>query len=188
MSNVKISLWAIAIVGFAVVIFLYFFISNRFNETTSYDNEATTTGIYLDNEQPLLLASAVEQKRILVWIKQNNLNQYGDPITTSYAAGAPLSPNGHKQYVNRFHYIIAKHPDRPWNAGTAVDEKVLIDKWIAANNLNAFGDSDATTYSGGTPLFDETTGQTKDKYVYIMAAHHDRPWAQVKTGATPTTK
>lgn len=55
-------------------------------------------------------------------------------------------------------------------------EKQKIDAWIASNNLNEFGDPQGTVYAGGTPLFDESTGKTIDKYEYILQKHPDRPW------------
>lgn len=54
-----------------------------------------------------------------------------------------------------------------------IDEKlkVCIDRWIEENNLNKYGDSKDTMYIGGTPLFDETTGKTIDRYRYIIQRH-----------------
>jgi hypothetical protein len=46
-----------------------------------------------------------------------------------------------------------------------------IDEWIARNNLNPYGDSKDTMYFGGTPLFDERTGVTEDRYSYILRRH-----------------
>ena len=57
-----------------------------------------------------------------------------------------------------------------------MDEKALIDDWITANNLNQFGDPQDTVYIGGTPLFDEQTGQTLDRYEYILRKYPNRPW------------
>jgi hypothetical protein len=31
-------------------------------------------------------------------------------------------------------------------------------------------------YAGGTPLFNEATGKTMDRYDYIVMKHPDRPW------------
>jgi len=56
------------------------------------------------------------------------------------------------------------------------DEKGLIDTWLIENNLNQYGDAKDTVYMGGTPLFDEKTGKTIDKYKYILQRHSDRPW------------
>lgn len=57
-------------------------------------------------------------------------------------------------------------------------EKAAIDAWLEANSdsLNEFGDPKGTYYTGGTPLFDETTGEFEDKYLYIERRHPDRPW------------
>ncbi|HIE52220.1 MAG TPA: hypothetical protein EYP85_10715 [Armatimonadetes bacterium] len=54
-----------------------------------------------------------------------------------------------------------------------IDEalKRKIDRWIEERGLNEFGDSPDTVYIGGTPLFDERTGQRKDRYEYILERH-----------------
>ncbi len=55
----------------------------------------------------------------------------------------------------------------------AVDDKTKqrIDKWITDKKRNPYGDSPSTMYAGGTPLFDERTGRTRDKYDYILEKH-----------------
>jgi hypothetical protein len=60
------------------------------------------------------------------------------------------------------------------------EEQGQIDKWIAANSLNEFGDPAGTSYTGGTPLFDEKTGTPIDRYSYIVLKHPDRPWSSMK--------
>ena len=59
-----------------------------------------------------------------------------------------------------------------------IDEetKQRIDKWIRENGRNEYGDSNDTVYAGGTPLFDEMTGRTVDRYQYILKKNpHLRP-------------
>ncbi|KAG1705128.1 hypothetical protein DVH05_004064 [Phytophthora capsici] len=58
----------------------------------------------------------------------------------------------------------------------AGDEKKAVDAWIESNGLNQYGDSATVMYTGGTPLFDENTGTTTDRYEYILRRHPDRPW------------
>lgn len=58
----------------------------------------------------------------------------------------------------------------------SAEEKRKIEKWIAEENLNEYGDPKNTVYSGGTPLFNEETGERIDKFQYIVAKHPDRPW------------
>lgn len=57
-------------------------------------------------------------------------------------------------------------------------EKELIDIWLSDNKktFNNFGDPIDMTYTGGTPLFDERSGKTIDRYDYIVENHPDRPW------------
>lgn len=56
-----------------------------------------------------------------------------------------------------------------FNASTEV--KAQIDAWIRANGYNEYGDPQGTMYIGGTPLFNEQTGETIDRYDYILHQH-----------------
>ena len=51
-----------------------------------------------------------------------------------------------------------------------------IGDWLQENNLNQYGDLEGTNYTGGTPLFDETTGETSDRLEYLLEKFPDRPW------------
>jgi len=46
--------------------------------------------------------------------------------------------------------------------------KVKIDEWLAKKGLNEYGDKQGTVYTGGTPAFNEQTGQNVDKYLLIL--------------------
>ena len=59
-------------------------------------------------------------------------------------------------------------------------EKIKIDAWIKKNNLNRYGDPKNMMYRGGTPLFNEGTGESTDRYEYILRKHPDRPWLNLK--------
>jgi len=54
-----------------------------------------------------------------------------------------------------------------------------IGDWIKANNLNQYGDSQETMYAGGTPLFDESTGEEIGRIEYILEQHPSRPWRRI---------
>ncbi|KAG6976712.1 hypothetical protein JG688_00001047 [Phytophthora aleatoria] len=60
-------------------------------------------------------------------------------------------------------------------------EKKAVDAWIKANGFNQYGDAATRMYTGGTPLFDENTGKTKDRYDYILSHHPDHPWQKTAT-------
>lgn len=49
--------------------------------------------------------------------------------------------------------------------------RARIDRWIQEKGLNRYGDPMDTVYAGGTPLFDERTGRTRDRYEYILERH-----------------
>jgi hypothetical protein len=55
----------------------------------------------------------------------------------------------------------------------AVDDatRARIDRWIKEKGRNPYGDPKDTVYAGGTPLFDERTGRTRDRYDYILEQH-----------------
>jgi hypothetical protein len=50
-----------------------------------------------------------------------------------------------------------------------MDETACVDHWLVSHRLDAFGAPMGTVYAGGTPLFDEATGETMSRleYVYI---------------------
>ena len=52
-------------------------------------------------------------------------------------------------------------------------QKKWIDQMIKKNGLNEYGDPKGTMYAGGTPLFDERTGNMRDRYEYIISKHKD---------------
>ncbi len=60
----------------------------------------------------------------------------------------------------------AAPPDRP-------DEQAVscIDRWLAERHLNEYGDPPDTMYAGGTPLFNEKTGETTDRVEYLVRKH-----------------
>ena len=56
-----------------------------------------------------------EKRKIDGWIIANNLNQYGDPKDTVYTGGTPLFNEATRERIDRYQYIINKHPDKAWN-------------------------------------------------------------------------
>lgn len=47
-------------------------------------------------------------------------------------------------------------------------QKASIDAWLEKKGLNKYGDAKNAVYTGGTPLFDEKTGQPVERYDYIL--------------------
>jgi hypothetical protein len=48
-----------------------------------------------------------------------------------------------------------------------------VDKWLESHGLDRFGFPQGTMYAGGTPLFNEATGQSTDRLEFIYAKHPD---------------
>ncbi len=51
------------------------------------------------------------------------------------------------------------------------EAKIKIEEWVENHNLNRYGDDLDTLYIGGTPLFNEATGESLDRYEYILKNH-----------------
>jgi hypothetical protein len=58
------------------------------------------------------------------------------------------------------------------DAGRAAEE-ACVDAWISKNHLDPYGSPEGTMYAGGTPLFDEATGERTDRLEYLYAHHPD---------------
>ena len=80
---------------------------------------------------------------------------------------------------------IQKPAEQAKEEGSEVSlkEKQLIDAWIRENDLNQYGEAKDMVYIGGTPLFNETTSQSIDRYEYILKGHVDRPWKKYQPEA-----
>lgn len=55
--------------------------------------------------------------------------------------------------------------------GISEEAKGKIDNWIEKKDLNKYGDPKNLMYAGGTPLFNEMTGEVIDRYEYILRNH-----------------
>lgn len=54
-------------------------------------------------------------------------------------------------------------------------QEACLDKWLKANKLDKYGHAEGTMYAGGTPLFDERTGERRDRLEYV---YERKPEAQ----------
>jgi hypothetical protein len=48
------------------------------------------------------------------------------------------------------------------------DIQLEIDNWLLSQDLNEYGDPEDTVYSGGTPTFDEATGEATNRFELIL--------------------
>lgn len=79
------------------------------------DSLGATGGTQTPMERPIV--STQEQQRIDAWLTAyaDSLNDYGDPKGTMYAGGTPLFNEAQGKPVTKYEYIVAKHPEKPWN-------------------------------------------------------------------------
>lgn len=61
---------------------------------------------------------------------------------------------------------------------TETDDQQLegIDAWLRSRDLNEYGDPEGSMYTGGTPLFDEQTGETVHRLNYLLKKFPEKPW------------
>tara|TARA_R110001606_G_scaffold93169_1_gene206879 strand:- start:1670 stop:2404 length:735 start_codon:yes stop_codon:yes gene_type:complete len=52
----------------------------------------------------------------------------------------------------------------------------LMDAWLKEKGLNRYGELKGTMYKGGNPLFNESTGESRDRYEYVKMRHFHEPW------------
>jgi hypothetical protein len=60
----------------------------------------------------------------------------------------------------------ADGPGTRLSASRAAEEE-CVDKWLAGRGLDRYGNPRGTMYAGGTPLFDERTGEHVDRLAYV---------------------
>mmetsp|Transcript_24106 Transcript_24106/g.30336 ORF Transcript_24106/g.30336 Transcript_24106/m.30336 type:complete len:299 (+) Transcript_24106:112-1008(+) len=61
------------------------------------------------------------------------------------------------------------------------------DKWLAEKKLNSYGDPEDMMYMGGSPLFNEATGESTDRYTYLKNKYPDEPWLSSKSKSQSST-
>ena len=73
-------------------------------------------------------------------------------------------------------YLIVLEAQAPMVRTVKRVEREQINRWLEANGFNAYGDSTDMVYAGGTPLFDEVTGERIDQYQHLVRKFPQRPW------------
>jgi len=97
--------------------------------------------------------------------KENNGNITKTNSTNSNIKNTPTTntTNPKLLFINKYENGLYEYSDE------FTQEK--IDNWIGENNLNRYGDPADMMYAGGTPLFNEATGESVDRYDYIFKNH-----------------
>lgn len=110
----RISSWIAFLIIFLIILPTGYFVYKKWQTTMNeFDTFSTTIS------QPVSKGtggtiSQNKKTQIDAWIKKNDLNQFGDPKGTMYAGGTPLFDETTGKQIDRYEYIVKKHPDRPW--------------------------------------------------------------------------
>ncbi|WP_338866568.1 hypothetical protein [Myxococcus stipitatus] len=63
--------------------------------------------------------------------------------------------------------------------------EACVDNWLKKHKLDAYGNAEGTMYAGGTPLFDERTGESKDRMAFVFANHPEARKVCMQPSKTP---
>ncbi|RKG76938.1 hypothetical protein [Corallococcus terminator] len=58
-----------------------------------------------------------------------------------------------------------------------------VDGWLKSHKLDRYGSKEGTMYAGGTPLFDERTGESRDRLEFVFKQQPQAKAACVDAGA-----
>ena len=80
--------------------------------------------------------------------------------------------------------------DRPRNelgapgpGGAQGSLEACVDRWLESHKLDRYGHAEGTMYAGGSPLFNEATGERRDRLEYVFSRQPDARKACADTGA-----
>jgi len=114
-----------------------------------------------------LLSGCLSIKKLDEKVLEQN-NKYADKMQAEFGDEAKVKQDELKGKAKDTAFNAAEKTIKFIATTLTTAVKQEIDKWLQKNGLNEYGDPEGTSYTGNTPLFDETTGESKDKYEYIL--------------------
>ena len=66
-----------------------------------------------------------------------------------------------------------KKASEPATGGWSTEQEACVDRALAGHGLDAYGSPQGTMYAGGTPLFDEATGQRTSRQSFLAQHYPD---------------
>lgn len=66
----------------------------------------------------------------------------------------------------------ATHGDQTGTQAQGGDRAAVescVDRWLQENKMDMFGHPEGTMYAGGSPLFNEATGESRDRLEYVFS-------------------
>jgi hypothetical protein len=62
--------------------------------------------------------------------------------------------------------------------------EACVDRWLKEHKLDQYGHPEGTMYAGGTPLFNEATGESRDRLEYVFEQQPEAKKACASSGTT----
>ncbi|HEX8538253.1 MAG TPA: hypothetical protein VF664_12365 [Cystobacter sp.] len=59
------------------------------------------------------------------------------------------------------------------DGGARAAREACVDRWLQEHKLDRYGHPEGTMFAGGSPLFNEATGETRDRLEYVFARQPD---------------
>ena len=59
------------------------------------------------------------------------------------------------------------------DGGSRAAQEACVDRWLQEHKLDRYGHPEGTMFAGGSPLFNEATGETRDRLEYVFARQPD---------------
>lgn len=73
----------------------------------------------------------------------------------------------------------------PMSEEARAAQEACVDKWLNGKKMDRYGHPEGTMYTGGSPLFNEATGESKDRMEYVFSR---QPEAKKACPSTPAPK
>ena len=58
--------------------------------------------------------------------------------------------------------------DPKGQGGDQAAVEACVDRWLQEHKLDRYGNAEGTMYAGGTPLFNEATGESRDRLEFVF--------------------
>ena len=98
-----------------------------------------------------------------------------------------VAPSGYSN-LTLYEHAVQAYADKPWilkssnnehDKQFSQDEKIVVDRWLAFNGLNEYGEPTDSIYGNkySSPLVDPITGRkVRGRYEFIAGLHQSKPW------------
>ena len=154
--------------------------SGRSREKNAVTKAAQSSGIFVDPAETERAHNWLKKIKLEPESKVTDTTKFGEPLTSiverlDAAAQQTRTSLDPRSQMGRPAPLVedTEKSKAKWQYNRKIK---LMDEWLADNDLNRYGDPKGTMYTGGTPLFNESTGVSRDRYEYVSMRYFNEPW------------